>query len=78
MTSNRDGETGRFTEQFPEQLFVDAVADVRNATTARVASEVGCSYDLAYRRLNELADAGAVVRVEVGGTFVWVAAEDRD
>lgn len=71
MTPRRDDETGRFTEQYARESFLDAVEQHDNATTAEVAVTVGCSYDLAYRRLSALADDGSVRRTKIGATFVW-------
>lgn len=71
MTADRDDESGKFTEQYPRESFLQAVGTIDNATTARVAEEVGCSYDLAYRRLNALEEEGEVTRTEIGSSFVW-------
>jgi len=69
--SDRDDDSGKFTEQYPTEAFLDAVASIDNATTSKVAEKVGCSYDLAYRRLHSLADDGKVVRTKVGGILMW-------
>lgn len=71
MTNDRDEESGKFREQYPTELFLTALAEHDLATTAKVAEYVGCSYDLAYRRLNMLAEEGQVQKSEVGGSFVW-------
>lgn len=73
MPGDRDKDTGQFTEQFPVSAFVVAVEELEPTTTSSVAEEVGCSYDLAYRRLKELEEAGEVVAMEVGNTFLWSA-----
>lgn len=71
MSPNRDDKTGKFDEEYPRESFLEAVEEIGTATTSRVADHVGCSYDLAYRRLNELLERGEVEREEVGGSFVW-------
>lgn len=71
MPADRDEESGKFTERYPREAFLDAVENIENATTAKIAEEVGCSYDLAYRRLNTLTDDGDVKRTEIGSSFVW-------
>lgn len=71
VPADRDEESGKFTEKYPREAFLRAVEDVENATTKKVADNVGCSYDLAYRRLNTLTDEGDVTRVEIGSSFVW-------
>jgi hypothetical protein len=65
-------EAGTFTEQYPRSSFVDAVETLPVPSTQNVADTVGCSYDLAYRRLKQLADDGVVDYEEVGGSFVWL------
>lgn len=71
MPADRDEESGKFTEKYPREAFVRAVENIENATTKKVANEVGCSYDLAYRRLNTLAEESEITRTEIGSSFVW-------
>lgn len=71
MTPERDDDSGKFTEQYPREAFLRAVAEIENATTAKVAEEVGCSYDLAYRRLNDLVEEGEITRTQIGSSFIW-------
>lgn len=71
VTVNRDEDSGQFTEQYPEKAFLEAVDKLDHATTAQVAEEVGCSYDLAYRRLNSLSEDGELKRIEIGSSFIW-------
>lgn len=71
VTRDRDDETGRFTEEYPQKRFEEAITAVEPATTSKVAEYVGCSYDLAYRRLTDLETDGEVTKTEVGNSFVW-------
>lgn len=71
VVQDRDEDSGKFTEQYPEEAFLEAVERLDTATTTEIAEEVGCSYDLAYRRLNTLADEGKIQRKEIGPSFVW-------
>lgn len=71
MGHNRDKE-GKFSEQYPDDDFISAVEHLSVGSTQNIADEVGCSYDLAYRRLQTLKENGVVEREEVGGAFVWV------
>jgi predicted transcriptional regulator len=71
VPADRDEESGKFTEKYPREAFLSAVENIENATTKKVSERVGCSYDLAYRRLNTLADDGEVNREEIGASFVW-------
>ena len=72
MPTDRDDETGQFREEYPQESFIEAIGEIDSATTTKVAEHVGCSYDLAYRRLNALQDEGVVSRVTVGNTFLWL------
>lgn len=71
MPPDRDEDTGQFSEEYPATSFLQAVQELEPATTTRVAEAVGCSYDLAYRRLHELVDQGDLEKQKVGGSFVW-------
>lgn len=65
-------DSGKWNPQFADEEFLNAVASLPVASTQRVADEVGCSYDLAYRRLKQLADESRVDSEKVGGSFVWL------
>ena len=71
MTTDRDDESGKFTEKYSREAFLQAVDKLDNATTARVADDVGCSYDLAYRRLKQLEEDGEVSQTKIGSSFIW-------
>jgi len=71
MADNRDDE-GKFTEQFPDGVFLEAIDQVNLASTKNVAEEVGCSYDLAYRRLKDLENEGSVKKEEIRSAFIWM------
>ena len=71
MPPDRDEETGRFSKEYPEEVFLRAVSELEMATTSKVAERVGCSYDLAYRRLLELEESGDVGKKEAGSSFIW-------
>ena len=67
-------EEGKYSESFPDADFIEAVRAVPVASTQNVADEVGCSYDLAYRRLTTLYEENRVQREEVGNSFVYYVA----
>jgi len=68
---DRDNRSGRYTTEFESETFIEAVDELGLASTRDIADEVGCSYDLAYRRLKELADEGLVEGNKVGNTYHW-------
>ena len=71
VTAERDEESGQFTEQYPREAFLNAVSRIENATTSKIAEEIGCSYDLAYRRLGTLADENEINKAMVGSSYIW-------
>lgn len=75
VTAERDDESGQFTEQYPREAFLNAVSQIENATTSKIAERVGCSYDLAYRRLGTLADEDEISKVMVGSSYIWTRRE---
>lgn len=70
MAKDRD-EEGKYSQSYSDSDFLTAIEDLPVASTQLVSEKVGCSYDLAYRRMNELHESGEVQREEVGGSFVY-------
>lgn len=73
MTDERDEESGKFVKQYDDKLFFQAISSLETPTTQKIADEVGCSYDLAYRRLKELESEGEITSMDVGGSLLWKA-----
>lgn len=71
MERDRDKETGKFNKEYPDEDFIDAVESLEFPSTNDVADYVGCSYTLAYHRLNTLAEQDILNKVEVGNSFAW-------
>lgn len=67
----RDEETGQYAIEYSTADFLSALEGIENATTSSIADEVGCSYDLAYRRLKQLQKSGEVTAEKIGNTLVW-------
>ena len=58
--------------EFPNEAFLAAVRELPSpALTAMVASEVGCSEELARKRLRELKEQGRIEQETIGQAFVW-------
>jgi len=74
MDDDRDRE-GKYSETYPDSDFIGATQELPVASTQNVADEVGCSYDLAYRRLKDLFENGEIEREEVGNSFVYYIPE---
>ena len=71
MARNRD-EEGKYTKQYSDEDFFSAIDTIDVPSTQNISEEVGCSYDLAYRRLKELEKEGAVRSQEVRSAFIWL------
>lgn len=69
--ADRD-EEGKYTEEYPDEAFLSAIEAVDVASTQNIADEVGCSYDLAYRRLKSLESDGKLNSQKVRSAFVWL------
>jgi len=73
--ADRDEESGQYTETYAPEAFVDAVRDADGLVgTQAVADAVGCSYELAYKRLRSLEEDGDVGSEKVANARVWSAA----
>lgn len=76
----RDDETGRFTQEFPAELFVEALRDddlEKPAATSEVAAHVGCDHDTAYKKLRALEEVGRVSTRKAGNTRIWSVVDDE-
>jgi hypothetical protein len=72
MTGGDRDEEGKYTETYSDRAFLTAIDDLDVASTQAIADAVGCSYDLAYRRLKQLRAEGEVNSREVRNAFVWL------
>ena len=74
--ADRDEETGKYTDKYPDAAFLDTIRDHDGLpTTPSIAEAVGCNRRTAYNRLTELEERGDVVSQEAGRTLVWMLAE---
>jgi DNA-binding Lrp family transcriptional regulator len=71
VSRKRDEETGQFSQKYERETFLDAITELETPTTAEIADFVGCSYDLAYRRLQKLEEEDTISKIEVGNSFLW-------
>jgi len=71
MPEDRDDE-GKYIERYPDEEFLSAIDSVNVASTQNISDEVGCSYDLAYRRLKQLEEDGEIKSQEVRSAFIWL------
>lgn len=78
MGRDRDEFSGRYNREYDVGDFVEALKDLESASTSQVAEEVGCSRDLAYRRLKELKENGVVSAELIGGNYRWSVKSNED
>lgn len=69
----RDPESGKLTEQYSDEDFLEAVAGLEPASTKEVAEAVGCSRRNADVRLRRLEEAGEVRSKMVGNSLTWLS-----
>jgi len=67
----QDEKTGKITQQYPDERFIEVVKDSAPASTGEVAEGVGCSSDNAYRRLKSLEEVGKVNSKMAGNSLIW-------
>jgi predicted transcriptional regulator len=71
----RDPESGKLSEQYSDEDFLEAVEEHEPASTKEIADEVGCSRRNADVRLRKLAEAGEIRKKKVGNSLTWFSTE---
>ena len=73
----RDEESGRFSEEYPRKLFVQAIeAEGGQAGTSEIADRVGCIRETAYKKLVRMEEDSEVSSRKFGNSLVWSITED--
>lgn len=79
MPKTRDEESGKYTQSYPREEFIEAIEDSGGmASTTDVSDHVGCSYDLAYKRLREFEDNGEVESRKIANSRLWMIGESDE
>jgi len=73
--TERDPESGKLTEQYSDEDFLEAVEEHEPASTSEVAEAVGCSRRNANVRLEKLEEAGKVRSKMAGNSLIWLLVE---
>lgn len=77
MPRDRDEESGKYTDAYSDDDFLQALADEDGiAGTGALADAVGCTSRHALNRLRELEEAGEVTSKDVGRSLVWMLVDD--
>ena len=75
MPRQQDSDSGKFTQVYADEEFIDALDALGQAGTAEIAKAVGCGEKNAYRRLTDLAEEGRVESRTVGNAKLWELAD---
>ena len=73
--TERDPESGKLTEQYSDEDFLEAVKEHEPASTSEVAEAVGCSRRNANVRLEKIEEAGKVRSKMAGNSLIWLLVE---
>ena len=67
----RDDESGKFTEEYPVEEFIEAIGELDSAGTTDIADYIGCDRRTAYLKLQALDEDGKVESQKVGNALLW-------
>ncbi|WGI17949.1 hypothetical protein [Methanonatronarchaeum sp. AMET-Sl] len=71
MPKKRDKKTGQYKKTYKTQQFIKAIKNTKNPTTKKIAKQVGCSYNTAYKKLNQLQKNQKITKQKIGNTLIW-------
>lgn len=68
---DRDKGSGKFTEEYPPQDFLEALAELGSSGTTDIADYVGCDRRTAYLKLKSLENKNKIKSKKVGSSLLW-------
>ncbi|MFC6720299.1 transcriptional regulator [Halobacteriaceae bacterium SHR40] len=68
---DRDENSGKFTEEYPETDFLEALDEIGPAGTTDISDHVGCDRRTAYLKLKSLEKDNEVRSQKVGNALLW-------
>ena len=68
---DRDEKSGKFTEEYPRQDFLEALAELGPSGTTDISDYVGCDRRTAYLKLKSIEDDGQIRSKKVGNSLLW-------
>lgn len=68
---DRDERSGKFTEEYPSQEFLDALAELGPSGTTDISDYIGCDRRTAYLKLKSLEKERKVTSKKVGSSLLW-------
>jgi GTP-sensing pleiotropic transcriptional regulator CodY len=73
----RDEESGKFSEKYPDEAFIEAIEEKGGAAGSQdVADAVGCPYNTAYSKLRTLENAGRISSRKVANARLWQVSDE--
>ncbi len=72
---DRDEKSGKFTEEYHPQEFLEALAELGPSGTTDISEYVGCDRRTAYLKLKSLENEGEVRSRKVGNSLLWESVE---
>jgi predicted ArsR family transcriptional regulator len=72
---DRDEESGKFTEEYPQEDFLNALEEIGPAGTTDISDRVGCDRRTAYLKLQSLEEEELVESSKVGNALLWALAD---
>jgi len=72
---DRDERSGKFTEEYPSQEFLDALAELGPSGTTDISDYIGCDRRTAYLKLKSLEEEGKVRSKKIGNSLLWEQTE---
>jgi len=78
MPRDRDAESGKYTDVFSDNDFIEAIQTEGGlAGTTTIAEIVGCTRRQALNRLKKLREQNKVTSKDVGRSLVWQLQSDE-
>ena len=71
---DRDENSGKFTEEYPIEEFLQTLEEIGPAGTTEIAEHIGCDRRTAYLKLQSLKEGGEVESRKVGNALLWKSA----
>jgi len=68
---DRDKKSGKFTEEYSPQDFLEALAELGPSGTTDISDYVGCDRRTAYLKLKSLEEEGSIRSKKVGNSLLW-------
>jgi DNA-binding MarR family transcriptional regulator len=72
---NRDEDSGKFSEEYPQEDFIRALEELGATGTTDVSDYVGCDRRTAYLKLQSLEEEGLINSRKVGNALLWELAD---